>query len=113
VDVYSEERPWGSFERFNENERCTVKLLHIKPFSRLSLQYHTKRREFWKVINGSATVQVDTLTTVLSEGDTITVHPKSKHRIEAASSGCVVLEISYGPFDENDIVRLDDDYKRV
>jgi hypothetical protein len=26
---------------------------------------------------------------------------------------CVILEISYGKFDENDIVRIEDDYQRI
>jgi hypothetical protein len=36
-----------------------------------------------------------------------------KHRIQAIDSVCIVLEISYGSFDENDIVRIEDDYDRA
>jgi len=113
VEVYSEKRPWGSFEKFNENEQCTVKLLHIKPGSRLSLQYHHKRKEFWKIVTGSATVQVENKQSSLKEGDDIIIPSGAKHRIQASNSGCTVLEISYGSFDENDIVRIEDDYERA
>jgi len=113
VDVYSEKRPWGSFEKFNENVQCTVKLLHIKPGCRLSLQYHHQRKEFWKIVKGSASVQVQNIESTLEEGDDIIIPSGAKHRIQAHNSGCTVLEISYGSFDENDIVRIEDDYERV
>lgn len=113
VEVYTEKRPWGSFEKFNENERCTVKLLYVKPGYRLSLQYHNKRKEFWKIVKGSATVEVQNERSSLNEGDTIIIPSGAKHRIQASNSGCIVLEISYGSFDENDIVRIEDDYNRA
>ena len=113
MEVYSEERPWGSFEKFNENERCTVKLLYIKPGSRLSLQYHNKRKEFWKIVKGSAMVEVQNERSSLNEGDSIIIPSGAKHRIQAIDSVCIVLEISYGSFDENDIVRIEDDYDRA
>lgn len=113
VEVYSEKRPWGSFEKFNENEQCTVKLLYIKPGSRLSLQYHNNRKEFWKIVKGSGTVEVQNKKSSVNEGDNIIIPSGEKHRIQASSSGCIVLEISYGNFDENDIVRIEDDYDRV
>ncbi len=113
MEVYTEKRPWGSFEKFNENERCTVKLLYIKPGSRLSLQYHTKRKEFWKIVKGSATVEVQNKQSSLIEGDSIIIPSGAKHRIQTSNSDCTVLEISYGSFDENDIVRIEDDYGRA
>ena len=112
MEVYTEKRPWGSFEKFNENERCTVKLLYIKPDSRLSLQYHNKRKEFWKIVKGSAKVEVQNEKSSLKEGDDIIIPPGARHRIQASNIGCIVLEISYGSFDENDIVRIEDDYDR-
>lgn len=113
MEVYSENRPWGSFEKFNENEQCTVKLLHIKPRSRLSLQYHNNRKEFWKIVKGSATVEVQDKKLALQEGQNIVIPHGAKHRIETSNSECTVLEISYGSFDENDIVRIEDDYDRA
>ena len=54
VEVYTDIRPWGKFEKFHENELCTVKLIYINSNSRLSLQYHQHRWEFWKILKGTA-----------------------------------------------------------
>lgn len=113
MKIYSESRPWGRFEKFHENKSCTVKLIYVNANSRLSLQYHKKRSEFWKVIKGTAVVEIDKKTIVLKEGETITIPRQAKHRVLALESDCMILEIAYGRFDENDIVRLEDDYQRV
>ena len=113
MKIYSESRPWGRFEKFHENKSCTVKLIYVNANSRLSLQYHKKRSEFWKVIKGSAIVEIDEKRIVLEEGETIMIPRQAKHRVLALESECVILEIAYGRFDENDIVRLEDDYQRV
>ncbi|MDQ3882026.1 MAG: phosphomannose isomerase type II C-terminal cupin domain [Thermoproteota archaeon] len=113
MKIYSESRPWGRFEKFHENKSCTVKLIYVNANSRLSLQYHKKRSEFWKVIKGTAMVELDEKRIVLEEGETITIPRQVRHRVRALESECIILEISYGRFDENDIVRLEDDYQRV
>lgn len=113
MKIYSEIRPWGRFEKFHENKSCTVKLIYVNANSRLSLQYHKKRSEFWKVIKGTALVEIDKKTIVLKEGETTTIPRQAKHRVLALESDCIILEIAYGRFDENDIVRLEDDYQRV
>jgi mannose-6-phosphate isomerase len=113
MKIYSENRPWGRFEKFHENKSCTVKLIYVNANSRLSLQYHKKRSEFWKVIKGTAMVEIDEKRIVLGEGETITIPRQAKHRVLALESECIILEISYGRFDENDIVRLEDDYQRA
>ena len=113
MKIYSESRPWGRFEKFHENKSCTVKLIYVNANSRLSLQYHKKRSEFWKVIEGTAMVEIDEKRIVLGEGETITIPRQAKHRVLALESECIILEISYGKFDENDIVRLEDDYQRA
>ena len=59
MDVYVEERPWGKFEKFIENEKCTVKILYLNPNSQTSLQYHDKRDEWWKIIKGSIIIYID------------------------------------------------------
>ncbi len=113
MEIYSESRPWGKFEKFHENKSCTVKLIYVNANSRLSLQYHKKRSEFWKVVKGTAMVEIDGKTVTLREGETIAIPRQAKHRVLALESDCIILEIAYGKFDENDIVRLEDDYHRV
>lgn len=113
MGVYSESRPWGRFEKFHENKPCTVKLIYVNPNSRLSLQYHTKRSEFWKVIGGTAMVELDGRIAILTEGETISIPRQARHRVAALDTECVILEIAYGRFEENDIVRIEDDYNRA
>jgi mannose-6-phosphate isomerase-like protein (cupin superfamily) len=94
-----------------------VKLVYVDGDKRLSLQYHHHRTEFWKVVHGPVTVQVgqsrETLDTrTLEVGETVVIPPRTLHRLIGAGTEGVVLEISTGDFDEADIVRVEDDYKR-
>ena len=107
-----EKRPWGRFEQFTKNEPCTVKLIYLDPDKRLSLQYHSKRTEFWKVVKGPIKVQLEKETKLLNEGETILIPKMAVHRLIGAGSPAIVLEISMGEFEEEDIVRLEDDYRR-
>jgi len=107
-----EKRPWGHFERFTLNEPSTVKLVYVDSDKRLSLQYHNNRSEFWKVIKGPVRVQVGEEKKLLETGESITIPKGTVHRLEGAGTDAVILEISKGDFDETDIVRIQDDYKR-
>jgi mannose-6-phosphate isomerase len=113
MDIYTENRPWGRFEKFHENQLSTVKLLYINANSRLSLQYHRERSEFWKVIKGTAEVELDGKIIEVKEEETIDIPKGVRHRVKALDNNCVILEISYGRFDENDIIRIEDDYQRI
>ena len=107
-----EKRPWGHFERFTLNEPCTVKLVYVDADKRLSLQYHNNRTEFWKVVKGPVKIQIANETKTLETGETVMVPKKAIHRLMGAGTDAIILEISTGDFDEQDIVRLEDDYKR-
>jgi len=111
--VVIEKRPWGRFERFTLNEKSTVKLVYLDGDKRLSLQYHNNRAEFWKVIKGPVSVQLDKETKTLQTGESIIIPNNGVHRLIGAGTDAIVLEISTGDFDESDIVRLEDDYKRT
>ena len=54
-----EDRPWGWFERFTNDEPSTVKILRVEEGKRLSLQRHRKRSEWWRVIEGVGIARVD------------------------------------------------------
>lgn len=112
MTIKVEERPWGRFELFTLNEQSTVKLVYVHGDKRLSLQYHNNRSELWKVIKGPARVQIGNDTKTLETGESITIPKKAIHRLIGAGTDAVILEISLGEFDESDIVRLEDDYKR-
>ena len=110
---YTEKRPWGKFEQFTHNEVSTVKILTVKPRKRLSLQYHKNRKEFWRVLEGNGKVTIGNKIFKAKPGNEFTINKKQKHRIEGGSKELKILEISFGKFDENDNVRLEDDYGRV
>jgi mannose-6-phosphate isomerase len=108
----TEKRPWGMFERFTHNEKSTVKLVYLCGDKRLSLQYHNNRSEFWKIVKGPVKVQIGEETKLVQEGESLTIPKKTIHRLIGAGNDAIILEISTGEFDETDIVRLEDDYKR-
>jgi mannose-6-phosphate isomerase-like protein (cupin superfamily) len=112
IDFYEENRPWGKFERYVKNEKCTVKILYVNPNSRTSLQMHKKRDEFWKILEGFAQVELGDKVFSASKGDIIQILKNLKHRVSTEDNPCVIMEISLGDFNENDIVRLEDDYNR-
>ena len=109
---YIEQKPWGQFEQFTHNEPVTVKIITVNPNQALSLQYHHNREEFWKVIFGKGEVTIGDTICQAQEGDEFFIAHGQKHRIQTNSSLVKVLEISFGDFDENDIVRLEDKYNR-
>jgi len=106
-------KPWGNFIQFCNNESCTVKIIHVNPNEQLSLQYHHDRDEFWRVLSGAALVQIGEEMLKASEGDEFMIPRLAKHRIKTEDSTVRILEISFGRFDEKDIVRLEDKYGRV
>ena len=112
MDIYVEDRPWGRFEKYVENKKCTVKTLYLKPNSQTSLQYHDKRDEWWKVIKGSVLIIVNDEKHKLIENDSFFIKRKLKHQIINLENPSMVLEISMGEFDEEDIVRIKDIYNR-
>ena len=108
-----EERPWGSFERFTLNENATVKTITLKPGARFSLQHHLHRTEFWHVLSGTGTARIGDEEHEAKKGDEFEIPCGSTHRMTAGTEGITFLEIALGNFDEDDIVRTEDDYGRA
>lgn len=108
-----EHRPWGNFEQFTTNEETTVKILTINPGQRLSLQRHEHRSEEWIVIEGVVSASIDGVSYGLYKGNSVNVPRGAEHRLwNSRLDPARVLEIARGHFDEDDIVRLEDDYGR-
>lgn len=107
-----DKRPWGNFIQFTHNEPCSVKILTINKGQSISLQYHHKRDEFWRVLSGDPIITVGDKTTHAKAGDEFFILQGAKHRLAGGNTDAQVLEISFGDFDENDIVRLEDTYGR-
>ena len=109
-------RPWGEYFGWDKGKGWNLKTIYIKPGMRLSLQYHHHREEWWLLVSGdaSATVQDEKgeRSVPLKKGEVFRVHKKQVHRL-ASKNGGVVVEVAYGDFDEDDIVRLEDDFNRT
>jgi len=108
-------RPWGSYESVDRGERFQVKRIVVKPGARLSLQKHFHRAEHWIVVKGTATVEVDGKATIVRENESAYIPLGAWHRL--TNEGKIQLELievqSGSYLGEDDIVRSEDDYKRV
>lgn len=113
MEIIDDKRPWGEERIFIKNQPATVKILLVRAGQRFSLQYHNNREEFWKVISGSPEIIIDQEKITAKNGEEFFIHKGSKHRITAGKDDAVIMEIGIGDFDENDIVRLEDDYNRI
>ena len=106
-------RPWGSFIQFTKNESSTVKILALNPNEEFSLQYHENRKEFWHVLSGTPTIIIGNKEFTARAGDEFVVEKGEMHRISAKDEEVRILEISFGEFDEDDVVRIEDKYGRI
>jgi mannose-6-phosphate isomerase-like protein (cupin superfamily) len=108
-------RPWGTWEVLATGDRYTVKRISVLPGERLSLQYHRHRSEHWTIVQGYAEVELDGVVHQLSPGKHVHIPVGMRHRVRALGSELLVfLEVQSGDIlDENDIVRISDDYGRL
>lgn len=109
------DKPWGRFEQYTHNLPCTVKIITVAPGGVLSRQYHYRRDELWVVLDEGAEVEMGRRVFRPGVGESLFIPRETVHRLSHAggAEGEVrVLEISFGEFDEGDIVRLEDRYGR-
>ena len=108
------DKPWGSFERYTHNLPSTVKVITVASGGTLSSQYHHKRDELWVVLDAGARVELGGEVLEPGAGEELFIPRGTVHRLSAGGEEPVrLLEVSFGEFDEGDIVRLDDVYGRV
>ena len=109
-----QERPWGCWEVLAIGEGFKVKRMVVTPGYRLSLQKHLHRHEHWFVFGGEAHVTCEDQCFQLAERETMTIPAGTLHRIEnRGESPLIIIEIQIGDYcEEDDILRLDDDYAR-
>lgn len=110
---------WSDFSQF---KKLSPKLLVVAPGKRLSWQYHHRRSELWRVLDGEVGVVVsdtDEPGTLkkLNEGDTISLRQGERHRLVGLTDWAILAEIwqhtdPNHPSDEDDIVRVQDDFGR-
>ncbi|MBP9701715.1 MAG: phosphomannose isomerase type II C-terminal cupin domain [Candidatus Pacebacteria bacterium] len=110
MKTYKEARPWGDFIRYTQNEVSTVKIITVKANEQLSLQFHHKRSEFWRILTDGGEVIVDGKATPGKKDAEYFIPAGMTHQVKGPMQ---FLEISLGDFDEGDIVRLEDKYNRI
>ena len=109
-----ESRPWGMYEVLLDSPECKVKRITVAPGQRLSYQYHYKRKEIWTVVKGNLTIILDGKKLFRGPGQLIKIGLGAKHRAWNETDELVqFIEVQTGTyFGEDDIVRIEDDYKR-
>jgi len=136
-------RPWGGFYVINEadalkfiscyfqeesfdelmiTEKISPKILLVAPQKRLSWQYHFRRAEIWKCLEGPVAIatsdtNIEAEKHVLQNGDVIKLKQGKRHRLIGLDNWGIIAEIwqhtdSQNPSDEDDIVRVQDDFGR-
>ena len=108
------ERPWGRWLVLETGDGFCVKRIEVEPGQRLSLQFHHHRSEDWIIVGGQGLVECDAETIEVSAGDRVRIPLRSHHRIRNMGEKVLVfIEVQHGALlDENDIVRIEDDYGR-
>ncbi|CAN5248329.1 mannose-1-phosphate guanylyltransferase/mannose-6-phosphate isomerase [soil metagenome] len=107
-------RPWGSYQSLDIGTRHQVKRITVKPLGRLSLQKHHHRSEHWIVVRGVALVTMNDQTKMVHENESIYIPIGATHRME--NPGRIpleLIEVQTGSYlGEDDIIRIEDDYRR-
>ena len=108
-------RPWGCYDSVDQGTRYQVKRIRVKPGASLSLQMHYHRAEHWVVVKGTAQVELDDQTLLLSENESTYIPVGTRHRL--SNPGKIpleIIEVQSGPYlGEDDIQRFDDNYGRA
>lgn len=99
------------------------KILLVRPDSRLSWQYHERRAERWKFLTPGAYIKSETDDQSEAQhaepGDVVQFAKLERHRLIGGTANfAIVAEIWQHTdpnqlSDEEDIIRLEDDFKRV
>ena len=108
-------RPWGTYTILEDSPGYKIKRIEVKPGCRLSLQKHYHRNEHWIVLSGTATVTVGEETRLVRPNESTYIKMGETHRL--SNEGLipvVLLEAQVGEYTgEDDIVRIQDDFKRA
>jgi mannose-6-phosphate isomerase len=110
-----------SDEQFKQ--KLSPKILIVEPHKRLSWQYHHRRSEVWKLVGGEGAIcrsntDEEGEEVALTVGEVISLATGERHRLVGRGNWGIVAEIwqhvdMAHPSDEDDIVRVQDDFKRA
>jgi mannose-6-phosphate isomerase-like protein (cupin superfamily) len=110
-----EKRPWGNYHIIAKNTGYQIKEIKVFKNSKLSLQKHNNRSEFWQIVKGLSKIIIEDDEYFLKEKEHIYIPKETIHRIEnIGDEELIFIEIQLGEdLQESDIVRIEDDYGRV
>ena len=111
-----------SFSDLQLQNKLSPKILVVAPGMRLSWQYHHRRAEIWKLIAGKGGIKISETDEEgplqsLELNKVIELSQGERHRLIGLDTWGVVAEIwmhtdPHNPSDEEDIVRVQDDFQR-
>ncbi len=114
-DHVFEFRPWGKYEILKDTPQFKSKVIEVLPHEQLSYQSHTKREEHWIITQGQGEVVLDDTIIPVQAGSYVKIPLGSKHRMRNnGDTKLEFIEVQMGTyFGEDDIIRYQDDYKRL
>lgn len=138
----TENRPWGYYGLYADNEKCTTKILYINKNESLSMQYHFRRDQLYIVLDDGFLIDYSTkpvpqeiieepdelkrflslenflkdnlISVIAREGDMFGFRRFVVHRATYRGNRTFgrALDIAMGENDEQDIIRIKDKYGR-
>jgi mannose-6-phosphate isomerase-like protein (cupin superfamily) len=108
-------KPWGFYVDIYRSDTMVIKRIVLAPGAKISLQKHEKRDEWWGVDYGTGKLTLGDTHTFIYPTNTIYIPRRTIHRVENISATEIlrIFETQTGVCDEDDIVRLEDDYGRT
>ena len=108
-------RPWGTYTIIEDTQKYKIKRIEVKPGGRLSLQKHFHRSEHWTVVSGTAIVTLGEKEFALRANESVYIPMGELHRLQNAGKlPLTIIETQIGEYlGEDDIIRIEDDYKRA
>ena len=111
-EISTTDKPWGRFIQYVLNQPVTVKILEIHAGEEVSYQYHDNRSELWIPLDEGTCIRLEDEILRPKTMEPIFIPQGAKHQLIGEAQDYRILEISFGHFDEEDIVRLQDKYGR-
>lgn len=107
-------RPWGNYTVLDTGKGFKIKLVEVKPRHSLSLQFHQRRSEHWVVVEGRAKILRGKKSYWVNSNESTFIPVGAAHRlINPTDSTLKLVEVQAGDYlEEDDIVRLKDDFGR-
>ena len=91
------ERVWGHYTVLHDVPGVKVKELTVQPGRTLSMQRHSKRKEFWVVASGKCKVEMEYSSFWLEPLQTLTINNNTWHMLSNPfDEPCHLIEVQYG-----------------